>query len=101
MKKHLIRFGPLLILLLGIGSGVGIYLTAGPDDPPAYDPMESKGYLRQMEAIGGKANLLAAECIQWFDALWHGRNLAYTIAAMSVFLALGFRFFATRLYDND
>ena len=85
---------------MGFGIAFGIYVTAPPDDPLAYDPAESKAYLREMEAIGGKANILAAEFMHWFDALWHGRSLAFTIAAMSVFLSVAFRFFATRLCDD-
>jgi len=39
------------------------------------------------------ANVLSAEFQDWFAGLWHGQTLAYTVAALTVALTLGFRFF--------
>ncbi len=40
-----------------------------------------------MELYGGKANVLAAELLQWFASLWHGRRLALTVACGTVLVA--------------
>jgi hypothetical protein len=87
-----LRFVAGVILAVGLASAIWIYLIAASstDDALGYDPEESKQYLRAMELYGGKANLLAAEFRRWFDGLWHGRRLAYTVACVTVLLASAF-----------
>jgi hypothetical protein len=87
------------ILLAGFAAALAIYLTATPppDNPLGYRPEDSKRYLREMEVYGGKANVLASEFRQWFDGLWHGRSLAFTVACLSVLLALAFLIASTPL----
>ena len=87
------------ILVLGFAAAVVIYLTAQPPpaNPLGYDPLDTKRYLHDLEVYGGKANVLAAEFRDWFDSLWHGKRLAFTVAALSVIAAFAFKFFATPL----
>jgi len=33
--------------------------------------------------------VIAVEITQWFDSLWHGTRLAYTVACATVLLAAG------------
>jgi hypothetical protein len=82
------------IFTLGLGSAVLIYVTASPPPqyPLGYDPFASKKYLRELELYGGKINILAVECRQWFDRLWQGQNLSYTIAFLTVILSYIFWF---------
>ena len=77
------------VLIVGLGSAAGIFLAAetAPEGAPGSDPQDSKQYVRAMEYYGGKANLLAAELVQWLQSLWHGRRLAYTVAAATVLTA--------------
>jgi hypothetical protein len=49
---------------------------------------DTKKYQDQLERIGGKANILATDIQQWFAGLWHGRQLAYTLAALALAAAL-------------
>ena len=44
----------------------------------------SKRYEYEMERIGGKSNVLAAELREWFVSLWHGKRLAHTVVFLSV-----------------
>src|SRR6266567_720478 len=105
MKRRLLtdearaRAGARAILVLGFAAAVVIYLTAQPPpgNPLGYDPMDTKAYLHDLEIYGGKANVLAAQFRDWFDSLWHGKQLAYTIAVITVIAAGTFKFFATRL----
>jgi hypothetical protein len=76
------------ILLAGFAAGLLIYFTATPSDLLGERPEDSKRYLRQMEIYGGKANILASEIRERFAGLWHGRALAFTVAGLSVLLAL-------------
>jgi hypothetical protein len=86
------------ILLVGFVSAVVIYFAnAGPGSASDYELERSKLYLHDMEVFGGKANILADEFRNWFDGLWHGRSLAFTVAVISVFTALAYRFVATPL----
>ncbi len=85
-----------LILTLGFSAAIVIYVTAAtrPAGLEGYDPEDSRRYLREMELYGGKANVLASEFRQWFATLWHGRTLAFTVALLTVLLALAVLFFA-------
>lgn len=49
---------------------------------------DTKGYQGQMEYLGGKANVLGHDITSWFVGLWHGRNLAYTLAVLTLLAAL-------------
>lgn len=77
-------------IAVGFAAAFVIFLTATP--PPA-NPLGdqadvSKKYLREMEVYGGQANVIAGDFRQWFESLWHGKSLAFTVAFLSVLLAL-------------
>ena len=86
------------ILALGFGCAALIYrfARAQADNALGYDPMDTKKYLRDLEIFGGKGNVLATEFMLWWQGLWQGRNLAFTVAWLTVFLALVFWLIATR-----
>jgi len=64
--------------------------------PYDQDPQDSKSYLRQVEMIGGSANLVASQLRGWLSGLWHGTNLAFTVFGLSVLVAGVFWVVATR-----
>lgn len=90
------------IALIGLGSAVAIYLVADDDAEggPGYEVVgnkiypamqeRSKKYRHELELYGGKAAVLADEFNRWFDGLWRGRTLAFTVAALSWLVAFGF-----------
>ena len=86
------------ILAAGLGSAALVYLFARPQgaNPLGYEPEDTKRYLRDLELYGGKVNVLATEFTKWWDGLWHGRNLAFTVAWLTLLLALAFWLMATR-----
>src|SRR5437870_2266307 len=96
MTGRRLRFVAAAILVVGLTGAIWIYLAAAPvtGDALGYNAAESKQYLRTMELYGGKANVLAAELRQWFEGLWHGTRLAYTVACATVLLAGVFWFAA-------
>lgn len=107
-RLHLIAA---IILLVGLGSAVLIYLTAENDSESvlgyetgksAYQikPEDSKMYIHDLELYGGKANVLTNEFMRWFVALWHGKSLAFTVAIGTIFISLGV-FFAARHLPSD
>ena len=92
MTGRRLQITAVLILIAGLITAVGIYVSAArsSDDMVAYEIEHSKQYQRTLELYGGKANVLAAQLTQWFDSLWHGTRLAYTVACATVLLAVGF-----------
>lgn len=88
-----------IILLVGLGSAILIYLTAdnGPDSGLVNGLENSKKYIHDLELYGGKANVLANELTNWFAGLWHGTSLAFTVACITIVIALGYFFFASLL----
>ena len=88
-----------IILLVGLGSSIMIYLTAGndSDNVMGYEPETSRMYTHDLELYGGKANVLASEFSHWFVGLWQGKSLAFTVACITIFVSLGFYFVANNL----
>jgi hypothetical protein len=88
-RIHLLTLG---ILAAGLGAAVAIYLRAAPKgpNPLGFEPEDTKKYLRDLELYGGKLNVLATEFSRWWDSLWHGRTLAYTVASLTLLLAFAF-----------
>ncbi len=94
-----LRYGTFGILIVGFATAIIVFFTAPPPEanPLGYDPLDTKKYLHDLEVYGGKANLLAVEFREWFDSLWQGRQLALTIAVITLLTVLVFRFFAKPL----
>ncbi len=92
-----------IILVVGLGSSTLIYLTAADvsDTVLGYEVVESKKYMRDLELYGGKANVLAAEFMQWFDGLWHGKSLAFTVGFISVFISVVLFFVAYHMTTDS
>jgi hypothetical protein len=98
-----------VILIAGLIAAVVICINTSDeaDDALAYGntdasvfavmPKESKLYNYQLERVGGKSAVLAAELDDWFNGLWQGKQLGYTIAFLSAAAALGFFMFARLL----
>jgi len=69
-----------------MSSSLFIYFTAAEIDTDNIltDQIEqSKSYRRSLELYGGKANLLASEFMNWFNALWQGKSLGITAGCIT------------------
>jgi hypothetical protein len=55
---------------------------------PAGEIASGRVYEYNIERIGGMAAVYAARFNRWLAGLWHGRPLAYTVAVLSVAIAL-------------
>jgi len=91
------------ILLVGLGISVGIYCTAdaASDDLPWELTPQSKKYTRALKLYGGAMNELTVKLNEWFMGLWHGRSLAFSVATISLGIALVYLFFATASAPRD
>jgi len=78
------------VLLVGLAASTVVFAMASTEGDDAYAGVyvasvnNSKKYQLELERIGGKAAVVAAEFTDWFDGLWHGRKLAGTLAVLSV-----------------
>jgi hypothetical protein len=86
-----------IILLVGLGSAILIYLTSENASDSVLDYENSKMYIHDLELYGGKVNVLADEFRRWFVGLWHGESLAFTVAGITIVIAFGFFFVAYHL----
>ena len=84
LRESLILIGA-IIILVGLGSSILIYRSAGDDsngvlgyeiiDGSAYpiSPEDSRMYRRDLELYGGKAAVVVDDFSRWFAGLWHGK----------------------------
>ncbi len=87
------------ILLAGLVGAVLIYREAvnAPADESGYEVIGgfvypgggaySKKYLHDVQLYGGNAAILGDRFIRWFNGLWHGTSLSYTVAVMACLLS--------------
>lgn len=87
LRESLILIGA-IIMLVGLGSAIWIYQTAGDDSGSVlgYEiiggsvypiaPEDSRVYRRDLEHLGGKAAIVVDDFSRWFVGLWHGKSLA-------------------------
>ena len=90
------------ILLTGFGIALAIYLTAEeiPDNPFA-DYENSKRFSHEVQRMGGKMALVANDAGAWFSALWQGRQLAYTVACITLLFAVGYYIIASGIDHGE
>lgn len=77
--------------VLAAGFAVGLVITrlgpAAGASPLEQEPF-TKGYQRQMEMVGGKANLVASDLRNGITGLFSGQNLAWTVFVLCFLAAL-------------
>lgn len=96
-----------LILLVGLGSALAVYVAAHNAPEAGYreaygaiyqgEPLRSKKFVREMEIIGGKANVFFYDLMFWFEGLWQGKRLAATLAVITLFITGLVYYFAVYL----
>lgn len=96
--------GAIILVSGGLGS-LCIFLSA----EDAADPVENvlgaeldgaRKYLDFLERYGGKGSVLVHEMMLWFGGLWHGKNLAFTIAFLTAIVSFWF-FYVDYFSDSD
>ena len=75
---------PILVAGLLVAALIERRATREEASSDATMPGNTKRYKYDMERIGGKSNLVAAEFREWFGSLWHGKRLAHTVAVLSI-----------------
>ena len=89
-----------VVLLAGLSSSIAIYRAAMNDSTSdsSYEfiggfvyPGEggyTKKYVHDLQLYGGNAAVLADEFMRWFNGLWRGESLAYTVGFITAALSL-------------
>ncbi len=102
-----LNFIAAIVLGVGLASSALIYHSAAGNSDSIFgyedeggtaypvNPDDSKQYLRGLELYGGTANVLADDLRRWFEGLWHGESLAFTVAFLTIIISAGF-FYAAR-----
>lgn len=85
-----IYYWGLFILAAGLVAAILIFILAAPDADlaAAEEITKGRGYEHNLQLMGGKFAVLTVEFDQWFASLWQGRQLAYTVAVLSIAIAL-------------
>jgi hypothetical protein len=94
-----IFYSGVFILVAGLIGAALIYVFSS-DDAGRSAEMEfanPRAYEFQIERLGGKAAVYAVRFNAWFTSLWHGRQLAFTVAVLAIAIALGCFWVANRL----
>jgi hypothetical protein len=82
------RLAGVAVASVGLAWAAWIRLTVAETPVKAIPFDRLKVEERQLEIIGGKFAVEAARLTRWFDGLWVGRDLATTLAVLSVAVAL-------------
>ncbi|MGF6661327.1 hypothetical protein QF000_002972 [Paraburkholderia atlantica] len=100
LQKRLYLFGAAILVVSLIVAAL-IYLSVPPPDSAvAMYSMVDPRYQIELQQIGGNAAVLMAQLHQWFDSLWHGVRLAYTVTALGAALAAGCFFIGHYFVDD-
>ena len=94
-----IKLLALIILLAGVASSCFIYQNAK-DISPGYDLAVSRNYLSNLGFYDGIMNILFTDLKNWFCGLWQGKDLAFTIAYLTVIVSVWLLYIA-KLYSSD
>src|SRR5665213_2195975 len=82
-----IRLVGIILLIGGLLAGVVIYFKAPAEQDRdlilGIDVRTNRDVL-QLEKMGGKSAVFMADFEDWFASIWHGRRLAYTVAAFAI-----------------
>jgi hypothetical protein len=91
-----------VILVAGLIGAAVIYVTAPGEDSAelTYGVANDPRYILELQRIGGNAEVVMAELHQWFDGLWQGKPLAYTVAVLcTAAAAVCFLAARSRIFD--
>lgn len=87
------------ILVVGLVGAALIYVFAADERPdPAAAIENDRLYEYNIERIGGMAAVYTARFNRWLGGLWHGKPLAYTVAALATAFALVLFWVARMVY---
>ena len=100
LQKRLYLAGTAVLVAALIAAALIYAFAAPPDEAVSRYSAVDPRYQIELQRIGGNAAVLMAQLHQWFDGLWHGAALAYTVAVLGLAVA-GACFFAGHFFADD
>ncbi|HLX03121.1 MAG TPA: hypothetical protein VKS80_13520 [Trinickia sp.] len=79
-----------VVLVAGFAGAAAVYLSA-PDDQggdlgAGFEDYKASAF--KYDRLGGRVFVVMVEIVQWLGGLWHGKQLAETLAFLSIGIAL-------------
>ncbi|MFM0207652.1 hypothetical protein PQQ96_09590 [Paraburkholderia sediminicola] len=87
LQKRLYLAGAVALLASLIAAAIIYAMAPAPDDAVSMYGIADPRYQIELQRIGGTAEVLMAQLHQWFDRLWHGTALAFTVAVLGALVA--------------
>lgn len=78
------RLASLAVAVLGLGAAGIVRLGTDEVAATTVDRSRTAAMQFQLERYGGKFAVMSADVSDWFDRLWQGRQLATTLAVLTV-----------------
>lgn len=78
------RLAAAAVAALGLGAAAVVRFTTEETVLATIDRSRTAAMQLQLERYGGKFAVMSAEISDWFDRLWQGRQLATTLAVVTV-----------------
>jgi hypothetical protein len=100
LQKRLYLAGAVVLLAGLIAAAILYAMAPAPDSAVSMYSIADPRYQIELQRIGGNAAVVMAQLHQWFDSLWHGTALAYTVAVLGALLA-GACFFAGYFFAHE
>lgn len=83
MPAHrIVRYLGLAIIALGLVAALAVYGSAAANAD--IDQVARQREMRELQRLGGAAEVQTVEFDQWLDSLWHGERLAGTLAVLGL-----------------
>ncbi|MDE1005767.1 MAG: hypothetical protein OSB38_08875 [Paraburkholderia fungorum] len=99
-QKRLYLAGAAVLLGSLIAAAIIYAVAPAPDSAVSMYSIADPRYQIELQRIGGTAQVLMAELHQWFNGLWQGTALAYTVAVLGALLA-GACFFVGYFFADE
>ncbi|RKF44231.1 hypothetical protein [Paraburkholderia fungorum] len=100
LQKRLYLAGALVLPGSLIAAAIIYAMAPAPDSAVSIYSIADPRYQIELQRIGGNAEVIMAELHQWFDGLWQGTTLAYTVAVLGA-LAAGACFFIGHYFADE
>jgi hypothetical protein len=100
LQKRLYFTGTAIMLASFVAAALIAASAPAPDSAVAMYSIVDPRYQIELQQIGGNAAVLMAQLHQWFDSLWHGVRLAYTVAVLGI-ISAGVCFFIGYFFADE
>jgi hypothetical protein len=87
LQRRLYLAGAVVLVASLIAAAIIHAMAPAPDSAVSMYSIADPRYQIELQRIGGNAAVVMAQIHQWFDSLWHGTALAYTVAVLGALVA--------------